>query len=98
MPLMGRGLPQWLTGCYCPEAPARPHGSRNVEPKIQIAGGFAADGPLRASQGSAALTMIKKALPAAFPSMPQTDRIAVQLAGVLWTILWKFPGVLRTLL
>jgi hypothetical protein len=37
----------------------------------------------------AALTMIKKALPAAFPSMPQDDRIAVQLAGVLWTIVWK---------
>ena len=30
---------------------------------------------LRASRCSAALTMIKKALPAAFPSMPQTDRI-----------------------
>jgi hypothetical protein len=43
----------------------------------------------------AALTMIKKALPAAFPSMPQDDRIAVQLAGVLWTIVWKtqvLPG------
>jgi hypothetical protein len=56
------------------------------------------DGLLRALQSSAALTMIKKALPAAFPSMRQTDRIAVQLAGVLWTILWKSPGVLWTLL
>jgi hypothetical protein len=41
----------------------------------------------------AALTMIKKALPAAFPSMPQDDRIAVQLAGVLWTIAWKTQGL-----
>jgi hypothetical protein len=41
----------------------------------------------------AALTMIKKALPAAFPSMPQDDRIAVQLAGVLWTIVWKTQGL-----
>jgi hypothetical protein len=40
----------------------------------------------------AALTMIKKALPSAFPSMPQDDRIAVQLAGVLWTIVWKTQG------
>jgi hypothetical protein len=46
----------------------------------------------------AALTMIKKALPAAFPLMPQTDRIAVQMAGVLWTILWKSSGVLWTFL
>jgi hypothetical protein len=37
--------------------------------------------------------MIKKALPAAFPSMPQDDRIAVQLADVLWTIVWKTQGL-----
>jgi hypothetical protein len=33
--------------------------------------------------------MIKKALTAAFPLMVQDDRIAVQLAGVLWTIPWN---------
>jgi hypothetical protein len=33
--------------------------------------------------------MIKKALTAAFPLMVQDDRIAVQLAGVLWIILWN---------
>jgi hypothetical protein len=36
--------------------------------------------------------MIKKALPSAFPSMRQDDRIAVQLADVLWTIVWKTWG------
>jgi hypothetical protein len=46
----------------------------------------------------AALTMIKKALPAAFPSMPQDDRIAVQLADVLWTIVWKTQGLLGAFL
>jgi hypothetical protein len=48
------------------------------------------------SQCFATLTMIKKALPSAFPSMRQGDRIAVQLADVLWTIVWKTqdqPGV-----
>jgi hypothetical protein len=44
------------------------------------------------SQCFATLTMIKKALPSAFPSMRQDDRIAVQLADVLWTIVWKTQG------
>jgi hypothetical protein len=36
--------------------------------------------------------MIKKALPSAFLLMPQTDRIIGQMAGVLWTFLWKSSG------
>jgi hypothetical protein len=42
--------------------------------------------------------MIKKALPSAFPSMPQGDRIAIQLADVLWTIVWKTQGLLGAFL
>jgi hypothetical protein len=80
-----------------PQSAFRPHGGRNVARKIQKAGGFAAGRPWPSASCSAALTMIKKALPAAFPLMPQADRISDQLAGILWTILWKFAGVLWTL-
>jgi len=68
----------------------RPHGSRNAGVKIQPGNGFAGGRAVpHSSLCLAALTMIKKALTAAFPLMVQDDRIAVQLAGVLWTSPWN---------
>jgi hypothetical protein len=65
----------------------RPNTRRGGEARSQTDRGIAALTAKNFSRGIAALTMIKKALPAAFPLILQADRIAVQLVGVLWTIL-----------
>jgi hypothetical protein len=65
----------------------RPNTRRGAEARSQTDRGIAALTAKNLSRGIAALTMIKKALPAAFPLMPQADRIAGRLVGVLWTIL-----------
>ena len=46
------------------------------------------------SPDPASLTMIKNPLPVPFLLMSQADRMTDQLAGVLWTLLWKPAEVL----